>query len=1515
MSWTALNSVIGVPIRDYVKRQLKTRVETTIKSIRGEDTVKYFANKSSWVRLVSSVDLMKTYNVPGLRGYEGSYLAKDFVLHGGTSKYNFAYSIDNSNTNDGPRLEESFTGYKLRSGFSETYGMLGPEEVKNYGYVPMPGITSVQIAQQGRLGSLKQATVQFRVNSKQQLDIIDALYFRPGFSALLEWGNTMYFDNEGNLKSSEDYTIDPFASNYDVDTLRSQIVENNIMSNGNYDALIGVITQYNFSFQANSGYNCTLTIVGLGILGESIRMNNAAGMYPDILESNANILAELKKRLENKKRAELVAAELEKVGDFGTTVQVKNLINNTTKLTGVNEVVRKNNSFVAELSDYIVKYKNNEYLIIQRVGSANANNDQIILPIPALSTEEAVGQELQSAVISIDNLTGVNLSATGNSVDKVVEEITRNGPDSVNPGLATSAQYKLQRTAVSVPGPFTNNTLDYFITKGLGGNGFYYYGSRGLYASNVTDSEINKDYNGVPGPVNASAAVECDFYKFRAQLNYQIEGDPTYYIRITSSPIENVDSSTGYSQPNQIIRFPNLQSKEFYGPKPNPTIIQNVGSDNIENTSYPVILKQKQNKSPLYVSPKDGVDEFEIDGTALTNKIFKEVLTGGAQGTLQVIRSVGKTAKDSRLVFRIKGVKIPLQDLYSTHQKSRGLSTEFSVSENGGVTNYKYFVGKPYMYVDIEFNDSALITRTTPPTNELATDLGVSQLTLVSNLDDEKKLQDAATKEAKASAEKKVPPVNVSEITKSEASRYSSHIELMLRSIQLYSYASIVQTYKDAAQGVINNMISTKFLSKQHQKFLYRLFSNGALERLRGSVADINKDAEAYKKMFAAPKFDSYDDFKKDPSNKYLLESYFGFCKALMAKPTKNQYEEYVAGELKDIEIDYASLLQSIVIPYNQSQGMSSDSAALPYPCYMPFGFFMCLINHVCLLYENKQKEKNKPLVYVDFNPQTNVCMKLPSTVSTNPYMFMVPFEGTNADYRKIFDSSILNQAGTFFKPKVDENDKEEAAVPLHDFEKKNKISQNLIAEKLGFMDNVGQGGNYRGKIMNVLVNIDYLLRVLKSKISQNETNTLVLKGTLEQIVSDMNKTLGNVNFYRVAYSDESNCFYISDDQRVPTKTVKGTDDTETFYTFPIYGKHSLCESFDIKTEINNRLGNLIAISANSTIETQATAGKDATAFGQASVGMFKDRYKNEIHSVNDIKTENKNKGDTKEEKKNIQNATINAAIQFNAAMEAFYSGDFGKNNSAIATEEKAEQATNYLIDGLAKVKANDEVSKSSAMIPINISFTMDGISGLSMGSAFLVDEQVLPYSYNRPMGDRKPGFIVTGTDHALDGNRWKTTVKGSMMYLSEIYPDTKAEVQGEKAAQSEGPGKKEPPYPNRFDLGVNPEVTKLEKDLKAIYKDRVNTVGIWGDSSHQQRRSDHNEGNALDTSIISPTGVVDTALGNEIAQKIINEADKRSVTYIIFNKREWTRKRGWHPYTGDNPHVTHVHTSFKRNT
>ena len=192
-------------------------------------------SRSSWVRMTSGVN----YD-------DSNELAKKYVLQGGT-------------------LNDS-TSLKYGLGEGGAYDRLSPGGTTNrMGIRPMPGITNISIQSKGAYGSLQEATVNFVAWDIRQLEELELLYMRPGYTVLLEfgWSYTQSIPRYDILTRSDLSLNDAFTDIY-------KLIETN---NGNYDALLGYVKNYNWSARDDGGYDCSTTIISLGEVLESLKVN------------------------------------------------------------------------------------------------------------------------------------------------------------------------------------------------------------------------------------------------------------------------------------------------------------------------------------------------------------------------------------------------------------------------------------------------------------------------------------------------------------------------------------------------------------------------------------------------------------------------------------------------------------------------------------------------------------------------------------------------------------------------------------------------------------------------------------------------------------------------------------------------------------------------------------------------------------------------------------------------------------------------------------------------------------------------------------------------------------------------------------------------------------------------------------------------------------------------------------------------------------------------------------------
>ena len=227
---------------------------------------------TGWVKMVSSVNINLNERLKASNNemtnvlLPESQLAQQYVLFGGISeqgkgKNGLRGGIDR----DGSILSTS------------AYGLGGLD----FGLRPMPGITSFSIKTENR-GSLKTATIGIKCYNRQQFDIINTLYLSLGYSVLIEWGNTMYYDNNEKFIKENPYSLadDFLTGNLKWNDISDKIRDKRLESCGNYDASLGKVVNFRWTVNRDLSYDITVTVRSIGDVIESLKMNALSGYIP-----------------------------------------------------------------------------------------------------------------------------------------------------------------------------------------------------------------------------------------------------------------------------------------------------------------------------------------------------------------------------------------------------------------------------------------------------------------------------------------------------------------------------------------------------------------------------------------------------------------------------------------------------------------------------------------------------------------------------------------------------------------------------------------------------------------------------------------------------------------------------------------------------------------------------------------------------------------------------------------------------------------------------------------------------------------------------------------------------------------------------------------------------------------------------------------------------------------------------------------------------------------------------------
>ena len=276
------NNFLGTPFAPWVKDQVNIRQKALGKytNIPSQD-LQYYTSKTPFLRVASSVDLTNRgtndteINNSVLSklissGYSmgdisGNQLARNFILQGGVVSANpqdDTFSGLQRGLNDGNNI------------FNGAYGWGGSTE---RGYVPMPGITQADVTYYNN-GALSKTVINVKCYSKSQFQLFDALYLRPGYTLLMEFGWSQYLDKNEKLQTFPSFFTEPMSKLLGEEKvnqyqLYKSIKDERELHDGNYDAVFGKISKFNWQFLPDGSYECQIQLTAIGDVIESLKCN------------------------------------------------------------------------------------------------------------------------------------------------------------------------------------------------------------------------------------------------------------------------------------------------------------------------------------------------------------------------------------------------------------------------------------------------------------------------------------------------------------------------------------------------------------------------------------------------------------------------------------------------------------------------------------------------------------------------------------------------------------------------------------------------------------------------------------------------------------------------------------------------------------------------------------------------------------------------------------------------------------------------------------------------------------------------------------------------------------------------------------------------------------------------------------------------------------------------------------------------------------------------------------------
>jgi len=185
------------------------------------------------------------------------------------------------------------------------------EKTKNLHLRPMPGIKNANVEYKGVYKALRQASIDWVCWTVEDLERLEDSFLKHGRAILLEWG--------WSSRSIADISEVDLARN-DLTDL-SRIVRNKVIDGkGNYDAMLGVISNWEWNQRGDGGFDCRTKMVSLGanIFKEVIPSRNLSVQFRQTGEVNKFIAKNFKLVMSHIKTILIKVAETE--GNFSNGV-------------------------------------------------------------------------------------------------------------------------------------------------------------------------------------------------------------------------------------------------------------------------------------------------------------------------------------------------------------------------------------------------------------------------------------------------------------------------------------------------------------------------------------------------------------------------------------------------------------------------------------------------------------------------------------------------------------------------------------------------------------------------------------------------------------------------------------------------------------------------------------------------------------------------------------------------------------------------------------------------------------------------------------------------------------------------------------------------------------------------------------------------------------------------------------------------------------------------------------------
>ena len=292
-------NIIGNNPDLWAKNQVDLRQQLLGLKNKSPEMLSWQTNKTAWIRAISAVTVTdeKARELTERENFGGGKLAQEYVLFNGT------VGLEQQTDKDGNITYDQKTNAGVYNGQQPNNSAYGFEYDSERGLVPMPGISDLTISTYNR-GSLRRASFKVKAYNRKQFAALDALFMRPGYTLLIEWGHTTYYTgtpekpkyNTANFNTKPFLLLNEFLEGKgggSQDNILKAIKrergngltsefdqngEDSGFTEGNYDGFYGKITNFVWSLNPDGSYNIEVKAISTGDIIESLTIDHVTSV-------------------------------------------------------------------------------------------------------------------------------------------------------------------------------------------------------------------------------------------------------------------------------------------------------------------------------------------------------------------------------------------------------------------------------------------------------------------------------------------------------------------------------------------------------------------------------------------------------------------------------------------------------------------------------------------------------------------------------------------------------------------------------------------------------------------------------------------------------------------------------------------------------------------------------------------------------------------------------------------------------------------------------------------------------------------------------------------------------------------------------------------------------------------------------------------------------------------------------------------------------------------------------------